>query len=518
MFRPKDPKTDSSSLEQLQHRPVLFWGEDLLPRRAACIHFLAVGTTGSGKTTLVNRLLSGVMPSLEAVGSRALAYDPKSEMVPILQGLTGRQPKILNPIDHRCARWEVCEDIIDAAGAIQLAAALIPEREGGGNSSFFTDAGRDIVQGVITSLIRHEGSVQQWSLYDVLRIILYNPSQLRHVLDRNWDTRRLLEYISGDPELASNVRASMNAQLAKYMTIAAIWNEPRESFSLKRWIQSTGEILVMGNHEAYRATIDPLNALIFQRAAEEVLALEEPDAEVRDEARGLTWFVLDEIREAGKLDVLGRLMNKGRSKGAAVIMGIQDIAGLREVYGKDRADEIIAQFNNLAILRLNNPATAEWACELFGERELWERSYTDGDSNQGWNRSTQTKLEKSQYFLASEFTYLQPASTKHGLFAFYRHPFERPKRKPLNWDSLVKPLLPKRAQTPGYMKRLSPIPFGSDFTDADRVRLGIPADEDEPTTSTRDTQPPPDVSSRYQRVQETVDEQMREEQGPKQRP
>ena len=64
---------------------------------------------------------------------------------------------------------------------------------------------------------------------------------------------------------------------------------------------------------------------------------------------------LDDVREAGKLDGLSRLLNQGRTKGACVVLGFQDSDGMRDVYGEYVANELVGQCANKAILRVENP-------------------------------------------------------------------------------------------------------------------------------------------------------------------
>jgi hypothetical protein len=79
-----------------------------------------------------------------------------------------------------------------------------------------------------------------------------------------------------------------------------------------------------------------------------------------------TWFFLDEVREAGKLELLGRLLTKGRSKGVALDLGFQDISGMREAYGQELADELLGQCNTKILLRVNSPQSAAWAAKQRG--------------------------------------------------------------------------------------------------------------------------------------------------------
>ena len=79
---------------------------------------------------------------------------------------------------------------------------------------------------------------------------------------------------------------------------------------------------------------------------------------------------LDEFREAGKLEGLRRLLNKGRSKGACVVLGCQDVEGVRAEYGREEANEILAQCTHTVVLNVGSPETAQWATGIFGEVDM----------------------------------------------------------------------------------------------------------------------------------------------------
>jgi type IV secretory pathway TraG/TraD family ATPase VirD4 len=121
-------------------------------------------------------------------------------------------------------------------------------------------------------------------------------------------------------------------------------------------------VLVLGNDDSVRAAMDAINQVLFQRASE--LVLRKPNSWSRR-----SWFFLDEVREAGKLAGLPRLMNKGRSKGVCVALGFQDIHGMKSVYGAELALELVGQCSNKVLLRLESAETAKWASETVGQYE-----------------------------------------------------------------------------------------------------------------------------------------------------
>jgi len=136
-----------------------------------------------------------------------------------------------------------------------------------------------------------------------------------------------------------------------------------------------------------------------------------------------TWVFVDELREVGKLNGLRQLLNKGRSKGAHVVLGFQDKQGLNAVYGADEAKEIIGLCGNLAVLNLMNPETAEWAAKVFGTYEWQERATSTSIDHEGKeSETTSYRLSTRASFLPQEFRMMPLASYQHGLSGAFASP------------------------------------------------------------------------------------------------
>src|SRR5262249_19376606 len=121
-----------------------------------------------------------------------------------------------------------------------------------------------------------------------------------------------------------------------------------------------------------------------------------------------------------------RLLTKGRSKGAAVVLGFQDIAGLYDVYGKEVAEELVGQCSTKAILRLNSPETAAWASRVLGTHEVIEsrrgqsRSYQRSLTAKGtWGDSISHGLATRPLVLESEFFDLPETNPENGLTGYF---------------------------------------------------------------------------------------------------
>jgi hypothetical protein len=270
------------------------------------------------------------------------------------------------------------------------------------------------------------GQDPHWTFRDLLVALLY-PVHLEQLLTmetagagrsfppgrRIWDT--YFNPKTTDERTRSNIRSSMNAKLYAFETVAAAWHQSgNPPFSIKRWQkENSNKFLVLGNEEAARSTIDPINRAIFQQAASHTLARPEG-------SDSLTWFFLDEVREAGKLDSLNSLLLRGRSKGAAVVLSFQDIEGLRHVYGSHLANEIVANCSNIALLRTNSNDTAEWAAKSFGTFLVEEVDPSTGFSGTDITSSEVRKRQERQRVQPGELLYLPLPSPRAGVSGFFK--------------------------------------------------------------------------------------------------
>ncbi|MGE4211701.1 MAG: type IV secretory system conjugative DNA transfer family protein [Oligoflexales bacterium] len=454
-----------------------------LDHQAATKNFCFVGTVGSGKTVSIKLLLQTVLPFItyEEFDHRALVYDPKQEMLPFLLGLNqyieeldrqdaeadDREPheikpieiKTLNPFDVNGYAWDMASDITERAHAQEMSTILIP-MEPNAHQPFFGDAARHLLEGVITSFMLSAG--KRWTFRDVM-YAMGTKDRIIEVLNLHEETRELIPLYFDHEETAKNIMSTVATKLKSFKIIAGLWDRARKkvgTVSLKDWLESRQKkneqnyILVLGNDETARTAIDAINQVIFKRVSQ--MILNQPDLDYVVDSEEIAckevdqrrhWIILDEVRNAGRLDGLQALMTKGRSKGAAVVLSFQDIDGLRSVYGKDEANEMTGQCSSYAVFRLQSPETAEWAARVFGSGELKEE-YTDkssgksvtegsnwqsgpgGNSSGGsyaesynWGESKRLVYRESKVVYPSQFTYLPPAGFEEGLSGWYLSPY-----------------------------------------------------------------------------------------------
>ena len=392
-------------LRQLKkNEPIVAWAGVPYPDRLCTTHFCITGSTGSGKTVLMRLLMQSVLPFIRAGSqSRALIYDAKQDLMEILSGMPLQcEVKILNPLDLRSYAWDMSKDITNVFIALQVGTMLIRKEKGQNENTFFSNAARDLFSAVLIAM--HDLRPYDWTFADVL-LTLSDSEKAERFLRSCRRTRRIaIEYYTKEPKVLSNIESTISANIAMLRPFAALSSKATNKISLKEWVDEES-ILVLGNDDSVRAPLDAINRVMFQRVTELILAK-------RNSRSRKTWFFLDELKEAGRLDNLDRLLTKGRSKGVRAVLAWQAIEGLREVYGDKIAEEVAGMCSNKAFLRTDSYETAKWNSQVVGELEV--RQWMQGHQRSG-QQSTSSMTEqivKKELLLPSEFMSMNRASSE----------------------------------------------------------------------------------------------------------
>lgn len=348
----------------------LFWGGLHLPEHCGTEHFAIVGTPGSGKTLSLHLLMKSVLPKMaRGTNRRAVIYDAKRDTCSVLAGLfkgVSDPPPIyiMNPFDLRSSPWQMNRDITEGATAYEIASILIP-KTGQESQPFFLDASRALLGGVMHAFTQLAPNT--WTLRDVVLTMRYNQ-RIAALLSACPQTQYLLsKYVTGSNR-DNDIEATVETVLRGLSFVAAAWHHAdRPPVSLDQWVHSES-ILVLGADPSFDQILQGLNRALFKRLVE--LVRKQPEV-ARGETRQ-SWFIIDELRNAGNLEDVDKLLVEGRSKGACVVLGFQDLPGLREVFGDKRADEILGACANKVFLQNGDGTTIDYATKHFKSQDILE--------------------------------------------------------------------------------------------------------------------------------------------------
>lgn len=335
-------------------------------------NWLVWGSVGSGKTNFIKSLLTQVMSR----GDRVFLFDVKGDFTEFIED----NIILIAPWDRRSAVWDIAADVVDLPSARALAASLLPEPKNASASPIWINGARQILIGAILQLIETKG--RDWGFED-LRTLCFAPlEELLETMRKHFAEG--LGAVDGAETTTKGILATMTAALSLLTDLARAWPEAPatcEGFSMRRWLKEADDndvaardkIVVVQSNSRFESLGSGLARVLMNIASETV----GDPAQLGESSTRRVWFLTDEIIQLGVLEGLGRLLETGRSKGIRVVLGAQDVAQIRFVYGHDRAAAWISQIGNQIICRLNAGESANWvAKDLIGDRQLQKANWT----------------------------------------------------------------------------------------------------------------------------------------------
>ena len=334
-----------------------------LPRRIETRHFAFLGTTGSGKTTALRQMLDAI----EARGEAALVYDTSGEFI-----ANYYQPErgdiILNPFDARCAFWSPFDEISHPADADRIARQLVSETSSQ-DDDVWLETSRILVANMLRSLWS-EGNCRLEALLEALQI--KSKDQLKQWLLHTSSARTFAD----DADRATGSVLFMLAKAANLIQFLRVDDGGAARFAFRNFIagldthQGPKPWIFVPRKEDYFEAAKPLMACWLECAASAVLGLP-PSPQRR------IWFVLDELADLPKVDNLARLLPEGRKFGAAIVLTFQALGQMRNRYGENIAEAMLACCNTKLFLQTVDRETRAWASQTIGDCEMELRTSTD---------------------------------------------------------------------------------------------------------------------------------------------
>lgn len=474
-------KLDINYLGAFNERWDRYKMEDLPP------HYLFMGATGSGKTTAMKLHMYSVFPHPDprfSMRYRGLIYDPKSDLLSFLHrmGFTPEENIILtHPFDQRSSCWDIASDITSDADAQAFAEILVQDHPG---QEFWQTSARDIISSLVSGLNAEPQTRENWDLRDLV-LIAGQQHLLEQVLKRTDQGRGALsDYFKGDKRLSGSVRATLRANLAPYRLIAAVWDHAKHSFTFKQWSRGAGIVLI-GDHYKYRDPMRRVNNLLVRYAIDNVM--DRPGIEDQD----LSWFYLDELKNAGKFPNFGTMLTQGRSKGIRCVLAAQGLSTLQASFPEHEEKEVINNCGNKCIMQLGSDEDARWAERLFSTVTRVKESRTRPVDHP--DRGTKTTHEEKEPRLeAKDFLELPSAMNTGGsINAYYHAPQGFYHTKPVSGDEVTASMPP---HAPAPVTDFLPRPESHftlrPFEDHDLAHLMLtPHQESDPEDTAEDYKP-----------------------------
>lgn len=300
-------------------------------------HFLLMGDTGTGKSSLIRQLLQQVERRKEA----AIVFDPALEFTPQFYR-PERGDQILNPLDTRMPYWSLGDEIQYRAEAIAFAKALFPDDRR--DNRFFIESPRKIFA----------------------RLLSFKPTaqEIAHWLQHHTEIDRLLtgtELASMIDPAAPSQRAGVLASLSmvgdSFQLIPDRANTTGE-WSACEWAQRRKGWLFLTSTPQTLDRLRPLISVWLDLLLMRLLSGGPP-----------VWVFLDELPTLNKLPKLPEALALARKPNVRLVLGLQGRAQLETRYGPE-SEAMLSQPATKVFLRTSEPRAAEWVSKALGEIEF----------------------------------------------------------------------------------------------------------------------------------------------------
>ena len=315
---------------------------------------LVIGSTGSGKTQLISDLVAQIRKR----GEKVIIFDKKCDYLGWFYD--GRKDYILNPFDKRSEQWNLLGEIEHMGMIKTIAESFVPSRgHANSHNDIWDEAARIVFTEVVTKVIKAKND--------------YSNEQIVDLMLRT-DVSELAEYVKGTMAQGLISTDSKKSAISVILTLATHFNGLRlskgtkkESFSIRRWLkeENRDSAIFITSQSNFESELGPLETAWFEIIINGILA-------GKQNSDKKTWIILDELAGLQKIPSLQRGLSAARSYGGCFVLGLQNIAQMKEIYGIHHASSISSECNTRAIFKTNEPETSKWVSENIGDEEIIE--------------------------------------------------------------------------------------------------------------------------------------------------
>lgn len=337
-----------------------------LPRTSEPSHILIMGDTGTGKSTLIRKILL----QIEDRGETAIIYDPALDYTPEFYS-PERGDAILNPLDARMPYWSPGEELRHDAEALTLAASLFPDRHN--ENPFFVEGPRKIFAHLLTFRPAPE-ELAWWMCHEEEIDRRVKGTEYAAMIDRQAPAQR------------SGVLASLN-MIADTLKLLPSEKEATARWSASEWSKQRKGWLFLTSTPETRKRLIPLTSLWLDTL---VLRLMNQGTYSRGQASlRKVWFVLDELASLQRLPQLHTAITENRKSNNPVVLGFQGRSQLETRYGHE-AEAMLSQPATKIFLRTSEPRAADWISKTIGAVEIERLRESRSSGQTGRQRNTKS--------------------------------------------------------------------------------------------------------------------------------
>lgn len=359
--------------------------------------FLILGKPGSGKTNLIRQMLA-ILRNNKNVN--ALIFDLKgNDYLPFF--FDSKADFIFNPADSRTLIWNVFDEISNKTDIDTIVNCLIPDRA---TDQYWVDNARNVLYAIIYYLVKTKKNPEN---ADILELAKNKSEELLNLFENaNQDIQN--ESMLAFSALRAGEKTSpvilnyMNSRLRPLKNLKSIAEKGEKQFKIEDFLSNKGHKIFINAKKDVIESIKPIITLFITLFIKKILSRSENVP---------TFVFLDEFASLNAISELADLIDKGRSKNAIAILGLQGFERLKDIYQSDYLSEAINSYVGNRIYLSVEGQSAKKISENIGDREVLRTVESQNNSNSmekgaqsglNYSKTKQNVVEKA--VLASEIS------------------------------------------------------------------------------------------------------------------
>lgn len=352
-----------------------------LNRDKLSLGMLAIGVPGSGKTNFFNMNLSGL---LATAGEKDIIviFDTKGDYLSEFGRRIPEKEKIVigTGEEYRRSTWyhNIFAEIMPRGedgklvystdsdtDALDISEQLFRTMKSE-TQPIFPAMAEQIFAAVLIYYMRTFWRSDQTKLNnrELIRFFTQSTNEdFRNILNLDYmkDQRSCIDYIANKSNQTQGVNSYIGSMLRKMFVGPFAMADPTREFSMREIMEGGQKKVIFIEYDLKRGNVlAPMDGMLIDRALANALG-------GRQKVKADKFFWLDEMLLLPYLQHLSNALNFGRSQGVKMICGIQNIAGIEELYGEAGAHNVLSSFQNMVVFRLNDYDTRQFVICRLGE-------------------------------------------------------------------------------------------------------------------------------------------------------
>lgn len=328
-----------------------------VPPKSDNTSMMLIGAPGTGKSATLNQLLT----QIRSVKGRCIIYDRNGDFTRKFyrEGVD----KILNVRDVRCVEWSVWSEGGNQIQYRTVSSSMIPDT---GSDPFWSQSARLVFEAVcekVMAVCSQRG--ERPSMEYLMSVLL------------TWDNEKLANLVKGTDAASvfnmdsEKMAGSIRSTLSTYVESLKHLRSGGSPFSFREWVNSENDSWVFIPVKADEIELfKPLITVWIEQYVKAILN-KDSESHLSDIRFNL---IIDELASLNKLNTLSLYLSEGRKFGGNAILGTQNPAQLKDIYGENGAEKITGTVGSYVIYRNNSPGGLKWSSDMLTKEEIEEHS------------------------------------------------------------------------------------------------------------------------------------------------